>query len=64
MVSKCVRIICLRKNEGCDVIMTEINCRDDYTFRELERKVERLESELKKLHSIVNGIRDNGASSL
>ena len=44
--------------------MTEINCRDDYTFRELERKVEILESELKKLYSIVNGIRDNGANSL
>ncbi len=44
--------------------MTEINCRDDYTFRELERKVERLENELKKLYSIVNGIRDNGANSL
>jgi hypothetical protein len=54
--------------------MTEINCRDDYIFREVERKVEllsvlnekvdKLRRELDELYSIVNGIRDNGASSL
>lgn len=54
--------------------MTEINCRDDYTFRELERKVEllgvlnekveKLRRELDELYSTVNGMRDNGASSL
>ena len=43
--------------------MTDL--RDEYLFRELERKVEALENEVRRLRSQVNGLKDNhGMSSI
>ncbi len=42
--------------------MTDL--RDEYLFRELERKVEVLENELRRVRSEVNGLKENhGLSS-
>ena len=37
--------------------MTDL--RDEYLFRELERKVEVLENELRRVRSEVNGLKEN-----
>tara|TARA_Y100001936_G_scaffold187375_1_gene185389 strand:- start:233 stop:364 length:132 start_codon:yes stop_codon:yes gene_type:complete len=43
--------------------MTDL--RDEYLFRELERKVELLENEVRQLRSQVNGLKENhGMSSI
>ena len=43
--------------------MTDL--RDEYLFRELERKVEVLENELRRVRSEVNGLTENhGVSSV
>ena len=43
--------------------MTDL--RDEYLFRELERKVEVLENELRRVRSEVNGLKENhGFSSV
>lgn len=43
--------------------MTDL--RDEYLFRELERKVELLENELRRVRSEVNGLKENhGMSSI
>ncbi len=43
--------------------MTDL--RDEYLFRELERKVEVLENELRRVRSEVNGLKENhGLSSV